>query len=233
MVYDPKERLICAAPFRDRVAQHAIMALCEPCFESYQVYDSYACRRGKGLDAALVRAQNHARHSRCFVKLDVRKYFDSIDHAILKQLLERRFKDTTLMTLFEALIDGYSSTPGKGIPIGNLSSQYFANHYLAPWDHYCMETLGIHRYVRYMDDFAAWGNDKEQLKDWAASARHFLQERLGLALKTNLSEHLRQGHDLSGVSYLPGGNVAFPAQPRALLSKTEVISRLIRTRDLG
>lgn len=182
-IHDPKERLICTAPFRDRVAQHAIMAVCEPCFESYQIHDSYACRRGRGLDAALARARRHARARRWHAKLDVRKYFESMDHEILKGLLRRRFKDARLLVVFDALIDGWASSPGKGIPIGNLSSQYFANHYLAVWDHFCMETLAVSRYVRYMDDFAVWGNDKERLKDWADAAKGFLRERLRLEVK--------------------------------------------------
>lgn len=203
-VYDPKERLICAAPFRDRVAQHAIMALCEASFESYQIYDSYACRRGKGLDGALARAQRHARYSRWYAKLDVRKYFDSIDQEILKGLLRRRFKDARLLTAFDALIESWSSAPGKGIPIGNLSSQYFANHYLGVWDHFCVESLLTSRYVRYMDDFVAWGNDKERLKDWAEAARSFLQEQLGLEVKPLCLNACIRGMTFLGYRVFPG-----------------------------
>lgn len=92
-IYDPKERMICAADFRERVLHHAIINICEPYFEAYQIYDSYACRKGKGLDVALRRAQFFCRKFDWYLKLDVHKYFDSIEHDKLLCLLDRRFKD--------------------------------------------------------------------------------------------------------------------------------------------
>ena len=202
-VYDPKERLICAAPFADRVAQHAMMIVCEPCFDAYQLYDSYACRRGKGLDGALARAQQYARRYPWYAKLDVRKYFDHIDHGTLRALLRRRFKDEKLLVLFDSVIASYSSAPDKGIPIGNLTSQYFANHYLAPWDHHTTESLGFSQYVRYMDDFVAWGNNKEVLKGWADAAQVFFKERLGLALKPLCLHRCSHGMNFLGYRIFP------------------------------
>ncbi|MBN2308519.1 MAG: group II intron reverse transcriptase domain-containing protein [Candidatus Hydrogenedentes bacterium] len=204
-IYDPKERSICAAPFRDRVVQHAIMAVCEPYFESYQVHDSYACRKGKGLDAALARARSYTQRRRWYAKLDVRKYFDSVDHEVLKTLLWRRFKDRRLMAVFESLIDGYSVHPGKGIPIGNLISQFFANHYLALWDHFAKEILRVRHYVRYMDDFVFWSDDKDELKGYAAAAKIFLYERLGLALKPLCLNACSRGMTFLGYRMLPSG----------------------------
>jgi retron-type reverse transcriptase len=141
-IYDPKEREICAASFRERVIHHAIINICEPVFEEYQISDSYACRKGKGLDAAIDRAQGCSEKSPWFLKMDIRKYFDSIDHEILKKTIRRKFKDKTLLNLFDQIIDGYFKVPGKGVPIGNLTSQYFANHYLALFDHYIKEEKG-------------------------------------------------------------------------------------------
>ena len=202
-VYDPKERIICAAPFPDRVAQHAMMIACDACFDAYQIYDSYACRRGKGLDGALARAREYARRCQWYAKLDVRKYFDSIDHNTLRVLLRRRFKDPKLLALFDSIIASYHSAPGKGIPIGNLTSQYFANHYLAPWDHFTMECLGVSHYVRYMDDFVAWGNDKQAIKAWADGARAFLHERLGLVLKPLCLQRCSHGMNFLGYRIFP------------------------------
>jgi len=122
-IRDPKERTICAAPFRERVLHHAVLNLCEPVFEAYQIHASYACRPGKGVHAAVARARGHARAHPWHLKLDVRQYFASIDHGVLLGLLARRFKDHRLLDLFAHIIASYTAAPGKGVPIGNLTSQ--------------------------------------------------------------------------------------------------------------
>lgn len=121
LIRDPKERMICEPSFRDQVAHHALLNITEPVFEAYQIHDSYACRKGKGVDGALTRARGFARHGGWFLKLDIRKYFDSIHHETLKAQLHRRFKDRAVLSLFEGVIDSYETTPGRGVPIGNLT----------------------------------------------------------------------------------------------------------------
>jgi RNA-directed DNA polymerase len=130
-IYDPKQRLICEAPFRQRVLHHALMNICHPFFEKVQIFGSYASRQGKGTYAALERAWYFNKRHLWFLKLDFRKYFDSLDHEILKNQLHRLFKDSDLLQIFERIIDSYCVEQNKGVPIGNLTSQYFANHYLA------------------------------------------------------------------------------------------------------
>jgi hypothetical protein len=179
----PKERIICAAPFRDRVLHHAIMNVCELSFERYQIFDSYACRTGKGTYAALARAREFQNRYGWFLKLDVRKYFYSISHPILKQSLYRRFKEPKLLSIFDAIIDSYASAQQRGVPIGNLTSQYFANHYLAAADHYVKEHLRIPAYVRYMDDMVLWTNDKKELISAGKNFEQFVNEKLQLQLK--------------------------------------------------
>lgn len=159
-IYDPKERYICAPPFKERVLQHAVMNVCDENFERYQLSCSYASRKGKGVYAAIEKAQEYQCRFNWYLKMDVRKYFDSIDHRILMNLLARRFKDAMLLRLFSKLIDSYSVTTGKGLPMGNLSSQYFANHYLAVADHYLKEKLKVKAVIRYMDDIVIWDNNK-------------------------------------------------------------------------
>jgi len=117
-VRDPKHRQICAASFPERVLHHAMMNICEPMMESYSVYDSYACRKNKGSLKALARAREYAWKYGWYLKLDIRKYFDSIDHGILMSLLSRRFKDKELLELFHQIFATYHTQPGKGIPIG-------------------------------------------------------------------------------------------------------------------
>lgn len=182
-IYDPKERLICAASFKERVLHHAIMNLCHSNFEKYQIFDSYASRLGKGTYAALERASVFQHQYKWFLKLDVRKYFDSIDHAILKTMLTNRFKDKLLLQIFFQIIDSYQTQEGKGLPIGNLTSQYFANHYLALADHHIKEKLHATAYVRYMDDMVIWSNDKNMLLKIGNEFESFIESELSLTLK--------------------------------------------------
>ena len=182
-ILDPKERTICAASFRQRVLHHAVMAVCEPALERAAVFDSYACRKGKGRLAAVERASGYARRHDWFLKMDVRKYFASIDHRVLEGLLARRYKDRAVLALFGKIIRSYETAPGRGLPIGNLTSQHFANYYLAPLDRFIKEQLGRGAYVRYMDDFVVWGGGREELKVVRDRVREFLAVELKLELK--------------------------------------------------
>jgi len=129
-IYDPKKRVICAANFSERVLHHAIMNVCACDFENRQMSHSYACRKGKGTFAALEQAARYQKKYQWYLKLDVRKYFDSIDHDVVFSQLQRMYKDERFLNLMNQIIDSYHASDGKGVPIGNLTSQYFANHYL-------------------------------------------------------------------------------------------------------
>jgi hypothetical protein len=182
-VWDPKERQICAPTFRDRVLHHALMAVCGPVLDRALIHHTYACREGKGVHAALRAAEANARRHGWHVKLDVRRYFDSVEHGRLLWLLERRFKELGLMELFCGILQTYETTPGRGLPIGSLTSQWFANLYLDPLDRWVTETLHCPGYVRYMDDFVLWGDTREQVRAWRGQVEGFLKDRLGLELK--------------------------------------------------
>ena len=180
-VYDPKRREICAASFPERVAFHAMMRICHPVFDDYQVFDSYASRVGKGTYAALDRAVHFAHRYRWFAKLDVVKYFDSLDHQVLKTQLHSLFKDKRLLHYFYGLIDGYHGAAlDRGVPIGNLTSQYFANHYLSPADHYAKQELKVPGLVRYMDDLLFFHDDKAVLKAMVKEYKIHVMEELHL-----------------------------------------------------
>lgn len=192
-IYDPKERVICAASFRERVLHHALINVCEPYFEAYQIRDSYACRKGKGLDAAIARLREFCGSCGWYLKLDVHKYFDTISHEILFHLLCRRFKDKALLCLMEQIIESYETLPGRGIPIGNLTSQYFANLYLGRLDHYVKETLRIRGYLRYMDDFVLLADSRKELKKYYGKIKEFLKEDLSLELNEPKLNRCRDG----------------------------------------
>jgi len=202
-VHDPKERVICAGPFADRVLHHAVMNVCHASFEAYQVYDSYACRVGKGTHKAVERTREFAQSHRYFLKLDIRRYFDSIDQEILKGQVRRRFKDRRLLEILHAIIGSYETAPGKGLPIGNLTSQYFANHYLGALDHFVKETLRCLAYVRYMDDFVLWHDGRGQLKTWRGEVGAYLEETLRLAIKPDCLNRCDAGMTFLGYRVFP------------------------------
>ncbi|MBK8473089.1 MAG: group II intron reverse transcriptase domain-containing protein [Sphingobacteriales bacterium] len=192
-VYEPKERKICAASFKERVLHHALMNVCHPYFERRQIFDSYASRPQKGIHAALRRAQQFGRRYEWYLKLDVRHFFDSIDHDIVKQQLSRLFKDTQLLDIWHRILDSYEVQPGKGVPIGNLSSQYISNHYLSGIDRYAYQVAGAQGYVRYMDDMILWHNDKNALLSALSLIEGYLHERLKLRLKPAIVGRTAQG----------------------------------------
>jgi retron-type reverse transcriptase len=183
LIKDPKERIISASSVRDRVVQHALMNCYDPVFEKYQIFDSYACRRNKGTQKAVLRAFHFAKSSPYFLKMDVWRYFDSIDHVVLKGLLHRLIKVPLVERLFNTIIGAGIAREGKGVPIGNLTSQYFANHYLAVFDHYVKERHGVKKYLRYMDDMLLFAEDKQTLKALYAVAESFTRDTLRLTLK--------------------------------------------------
>lgn len=202
-IYDPKERLICASAFKERVLHHALMNVCHEYFERYQVFDSYACRIGKGTYAALNRAKSFQKKYLWFLKLDIRKYFYSISHDILKQQLQDMFKENKLLNIFGRIIDSYHHSQDEGIPIGNLTSQYFANHYLSISDRYIKENLHIPAYVRYMDDMVLWSDDKPKLINTAKHLEQFIKEALNLKLKPFCMNSTERGLPFLGYILYP------------------------------
>lgn len=183
VIYDPKERIITAPCFEERMVHHAIMNVCEPCLDNIQIFDSYACRKGKGRLACLERVRVFASQYQWFYKLDIRKFFDSVSHARILELWKRKFKDPRLFFLMESIVRGYRHELGIGLPIGSLVSQHLANYYLGFFDRFIKETMRIHGYTRYMDDIALWGNDPAALREFGVLARTFLREELLLEIK--------------------------------------------------
>ena len=202
-IYDPKERQICAAEFGERVLHHAVMNVCEPYFERRLIHDTYACRMGKGRLKAMERAQQFARQHPWYLKLDVRKYFDSVDQETLLRLLGRLFKDSALLELFGRVVGSYHTEPGKGVPIGNLTSQHFANLYLGELDLFVKGTLCVPGYVRYMDDSVLWSKSRGELKEHFKRVDGFLETGLKLALKPEALNRVEMGMPFLGARLFP------------------------------
>jgi retron-type reverse transcriptase len=182
-IEDPKRRLICAASFRERVLHHAVMNVCHPVFERNLIETTYATRPSKGIYKAIDRAKAAMRRYPYVAKFDFRKYFDSISHDILRKKLERLFKDKTLLQIMAKTIESYQKSEGKGIPIGNLTSQYFANYYLSGMDHWIKEVLRVPEYLRYMDDFLVFAYSRCELEHYIAQIKRYAEKELQLALK--------------------------------------------------
>lgn len=198
-IYDPKLRTICAASFPERVLHHALMNVCHSVFERHFVYTTYATRPGKGVYAALNHAFKSMNTYEYVGKFDVRHYFDTIDHQVLKEKIARLFKDKVLLKIFFTIIDSYSVADGKGLPIGNLTSQYFANYYLSSFDHWCKEELKAREYIRYMDDFLLFSDDKHVLEQYVEAVNDYMKRELKLELKVAVLSD--KGHGISFLGY--------------------------------
>lgn len=211
-VYEPKERRICASAFGEQVLHHALMNVCHDHFEQMQIFDSYASRKNKGTYAAIDRAKVFTRSHKWFLKLDVRKFFESVHHEVLKNQLSEMFKDRRLLAIFDKIIDSYAAHPAfvpsagkpeRGLPIGNLASQYFANHYLAGLDHFIKERLRMKAYVRYMDDMVLWHPDKAALQQAHDDIRYFVEIKLRSELKPEALNRSANGLPFLGYHIFP------------------------------
>lgn len=219
---DPKTRKISKSDFRDRVVHHSICNLIEPIFEKRFIHDSYANRKGKGTSAAVKRFNafkrkassngtkvhntNEQKYSNNYVrgyvlKADIRKYFDYVDHDILLQILSKKLADRKLIKLIEKILANHK-TPhlGKGMPLGNLTSQFFANVYLNELDMFVKHQLKAKHYLRYVDDFVIFHKDKKILQDYKEKINLFLKENLLLDLHPQKSKirPLARGLDFVG-----------------------------------
>lgn len=190
-IHDPKKRMISAAPYRDRVIHHALCNITAPIFEKTFIYDSYANRVGKGVHTAIERYQQYAKIYPYVLKCDIRKFFPSIDHEILKKQFRKKIICKPTLWLMDLIVDNSNPQeahdiyfPGdtlfapferrKGLPIGNLTSQWWGNLYLNGLDHYIKEELGVPGYIRYVDDFVLFAKEKETLWDNINAIQQFL-----------------------------------------------------------
>lgn len=216
-IHDPKKRLISAAPFRDRVAHHALVNVIEPIWEQRFIFDSYANRVGKGTHRALDRAQQFSRRWRYFLQCDVEQFFPAIDHAILRNELARLLVDPAALAMCDHILDSGAGVLNdeyqirwfggddltaalrpRGLPIGNLTSQFWANVYLSSFDHFVKRQLKCQGYVRYVDDLVLFSDDKHQLHEW----RSAIIERLA---NLRLTLHESRAHvypTQSGIPFL-------------------------------
>ena len=231
-VHDPKLRSIHKAEVRDRVLHHAIVRVIEPIFENTFIVDSYSSRKGKGTHKAVIQLRTFAKKLSCnhtktvwALQGDIRKFFDSVDHNILLTFLQERIQDKKLLSLISNIISSIETGPGKGVPLGNLTSQLFSNIYLNPFDQFIKETLGVECYIRYADDFIILSHNSVYLQNLVCPINTFLKEKLALSLhEKKLS--IRKWHQ--GLDFL--GYISFPHHTILRTKTKKRILRKIRRR---
>jgi hypothetical protein len=247
----PKPRLISAAPYRDRVVHHAVMNVLEPILDRHFHPDSYACRTAKGTHAAARRLQQLMRRFPYTVQFDVVKYFPSIDHDILKEQFRRRIKDRRVLALLDVIVDGSNEQDGatewfpgdtlltpferrRGLPIGNLTSQWFANWYLSGFDHLVTSGWRVGGYVRYCDDFVLLGDCQSRLRALVPAVVDALAE-LRLRLHTDRIRLVpaRTGRVFVGFRIAPGCLRLRNAAVRSFLTRLSGYRRAFRAGHLG
>jgi retron-type reverse transcriptase len=208
MIRDPKTRLISKSAFIDRMVHHALCNVIEPLWDKTFIYDSFANRKGKGTSLALKRFDAFKRKVSknntvsCYaLKADIRKYFETMSHDILKQIIRRRIHDKEVLWLTDSIIDNYHAKElRRGMPLGNLTSQFFANVYLNELDHFIKHQLKATYYLRYVDDFIILHSDEKTLECFKHAIQLFLTKKLSISLhpdKTRIRE-LNRGIDFVG-----------------------------------
>ncbi len=239
-IHEPKRRLISAAPFRDRVVHHALCNVIEPIFDRSFIHDSYANRTGKGTHQALDRCTHFMRRHAFALQCDVLQFFPSIDHAILMRTLSRRIADRDVLRLAETILasgagvlsaeytmqwfpgdDMFAASRPRGLPIGNLTSQFWANVYLDRLDHFVKRELRCGAYLRYVDDFILFGDDRRELMAFRDAIYGFLET---LRLRIHPGAHPRPVTE--GFPFL--GFVVFPTHRRLKGRKVVHFRRRLR-----
>jgi retron-type reverse transcriptase len=228
-ISDPKPRNIHKASVCDRLVHHAVYRVLYPFFDRTFIADSYSCRVGKGTHKAMNRfvffarkvSRNNTR-TVCVLKCDIKKFFASIDHSILKEILRQYISDTEILALLSEIIGSFQSTgKGKGVPLGNLTSQLLVNIYMNEFDQYVKHRMKEEYYVRYADDFVFLSDNRDGLFRLIPTTQDFLQERLKLELHPNklFLKTFSSGVDFLGWVHFPDHRVLRTATRRRMMKR--------------
>ena len=201
-IYEPKERLIFRLPYYpDRITHHAIMNIMEPIWTKIFTKDTYSCIKNRGIHSLVKNLKHDLRKdsegTKYCLKMDIRKFYPSINHEILKSILRKKIKDNKLLNLLYEIVDS-----AEGVQIGNYLSQFFANLYMSYFDHWVKEELKVKYYYRYADDIVLLSNDKQQLKNWLLAIKVYLTNVLELKLKDNYQIYPVESRGIDFVGYV-------------------------------
>lgn len=240
-ISDPKLRHIHKACVRDRVVHQAVFRILYPIFDRGFIFDSYSCRVGKGTHRAVKRLETFCRRlSKNYrqpvfsLKCDIKKFFDSIEHSILRRLIVKKIDDAKVIGLIDSIIGSFSASPGKGLPLGNVTSQLFANIYMNELDQFVKHRLKVKEYIRYTDDFVIVSPNREYLEKLLAPMAKFLSVYLGLSLHPRkiILHKLSQGVDFLGYVVLPHHIVLRTKTKNRIFKKLALKSRMLESGNL-
>lgn len=225
-ILDPKPRIIHAAPFEDRVIHHALINCIGARLEKSWMTNSFACRQGYGTHRALECAAGAAKHFNFIVKLDVQAYFSNIDHHILLALLRRQLRDGDLFELLKSILTSHGAE-GVGIPIGALTSQYFANHYLDGFDRWLSQDETVGTALRYMDDVLVFTNSLAHAKRIVEQSRQWLLDERSLKIKPAIIQRCDIGVTFCGFKVSSKGLSLSKRRKRSYLCKSQLLTNQV------
>ena len=237
MVYEPKERIINAPRYRDKIIQLALNEVLKEIYNPVFIYDSYACIDNKGTHAAVDRISHFMRKANweygenaTILKVDVRKFFYSIDRDILKKIYRKKLKDADVLWLLDLIIDSADQISELGLPLGNTVSQLCANIYMNELDQYCKRRLSIKYYVRYADDICIFAPDKETARVWQEEITDFLGLQLNLHVHTGKTKifPIKQGVNTLGFKMHPTHRLLRDDSKKKIKRKSKKMRRLIK-----
>lgn len=223
VIHEPKERLIQIAPFfPDRIIHHLLINVVKKRWESVYIKQTYACIKGRGIDKCFtdvgLALKNHRDNTKYCFKFDIRKYYNNVDHSVLKSIVRKTIGDERMLWLIDSIIDSVDGD--KGLPIGNYTSQYFANLYLAYFDHWVREKLKVKFYFRYMDDVVILSDSKEEL--------HNVKEKIAFYLENKLKLHLKGDYQIFPVDKRAIDFVGYRQSHYDILLRKRSLMRLYR-----
>jgi hypothetical protein len=231
-VYEPKERDIYILPFDpDRIVQHALVNVLGPIWDNLMIKDSYACRPGKGQHRASHAVMQAVRNRKYCFQADIRKFYPSIRHDLLMDVLARKIKDKDVLWLMEDII--YSIPGGRNVPIGNFTSQWFGNLYLNELDMFVKHALKIKNYVRYNDDFCLFHDSKQYLKECRERIRQFVADHLDLSVSKEKLYPVSSGVDFVGYRHFPDKILLRKRTAKRIKKKIAEKVHLYRTKQLS
>ena len=226
-VYEPKPRLIYVLPFApDRIVQHALMNVIEPIWDRLLISDSYACRAGKGMHAGSRRCMEFVRRYKYCLKCDISKFYPSVHHDTLFEIIQRKIKCPETLWLINEII--YSMPGGRNVPIGNYTSQWFGNLYMNELDQYLKHEWRFKPYIRYCDDFVTFSDDKPFLNEVAVAITEFVDEKLKMSLSKRDLLPVSQGVDFLGYRHFPNYILLRKSTTKRVKKRLALLPKLLK-----
>jgi len=225
-IYEPKEREIYILPFYpDRIAQHALLQVVAPIWNNLMIHDSYACREGKGMHEASRKTMRHVHNYKYCLKCDISKFYPSIDHNILMNIIEHKIKCKPTLALLDDIVCSFGG--GKNTPIGNYTSQWFGNLYMNELDINLKQQQGVKTLIRYCDDFVMFSNSKKELNRLQKHIEKFLKYKLDLTFSKWSVFKVTQGVDFLGYRHFPNKILLRKTTAKRVAKRIKALPKLL------